>query len=261
MGARILILDDDESARKKVVNILRAEKYDVTSVENGEAAIEKLSTEEIDLVLLEIQISGMDGIDVLKKAEETSPDTQVVVLTGHGTLETAIEALRHNVYDYLLKPPKKQELLSSVAGGLAQRDETKRKRMLIGQIEDSLVALKNAEGITALPKPKRQVIALPEDVSLDLARREMWRGAKKERLTPTEGKLLEIFVTNWGRVLSHSNLVFLVQGYEVPDWEAPEVLRPLISRLRRKLSSFPRGEKWITSVRGIGYVFDAETPE
>ncbi len=261
MGARILIVDDDEATRKSLTEILRYEKYDVLSADAGETAVEALVSNEIDLMLLDIRMVGMDGIEVLKKAKEISPDTQVVMLTGHGSMETAIEALRYEAHDYLLKPPSRQEVLSSVASGLAQRDETKRKRMLLGQIEDSVVQLKDVEGITAPPKPKRQVVPLPEGVSLDLARREMWRGPTKERLTPTEGKLLEIFVTNWGRVMSHSNLVFLVQGYEVPEWEAPVFLRPLISRLRRKLSSFPRGEKWISSVRGIGYVFDAEIPD
>ena len=261
MGARILIVDDDEATRKSLTEILRYEKYDVLSADAGETAVEALVSNEIDLMLLDIRMVGMDGIEVLKKAKEISPDTQVVMLTGHGSMETAIEALRYEAHDYLLNPPSRQEVLSSVARGLAQRDETKRKRMLLGQIEDSVVQLKDVEGITAPPKPKRQVVPLPEGVSLDLARREMWRGPTKERLTPTEGKLLEIFVTNWGRVMSHSNLVFLVQGYEVPEWEAPVFLRPLISRLRRKLSSFPRGEKWISSVRGIGYVFDAEIPD
>ena len=261
MGAKILVVDGDKNTRKSVTEILRYEKYEVLTVEDGQAAIEILAADEIDIMLLDIRLLGMDGIQILKKARTLSPDTQVIMLTGHGSMESAIEAFRNEAHDYLQKPPNGQEILSSVASGLAKRDESKRKRMLLGQIEDSIVQLKDAEGITAPPKPKWQVVALPEGVSLDLARREMWRGSSKERLTPTEGKLLEIFVTNWGRVMPHGDLVFLVQGYEVPEWEAPEVLRPLISRLRRKLSSFPRGEKWITSVRGIGYVFDAEVPE
>ncbi len=261
MGTKILVVDDDEITRKSLSEILRTENYDVLTAGDGQAAIDTLAEGDIDLMLLDIRMPDIDGIQVLKKAGDVSPDTQVIMLTGHGSMETAIEAFRHEAHDFLQKPPSRQEVLSSVASGLAQRDESKRKRMLLGQIEDSVIQLKDVEGITAPPKPKRQVVPLPEGVSLDLARREIWRGPTRERLTPTEGKLLEIFVTNWGRVLSHGDLVFLVQGYEVPEWEAPEVLRPLISRLRRKLSSFPRGEKWISSVRGIGYVFDAEVPE
>lgn len=260
MSVNIIIVDDDEITRKSLSEILRHEGYEVATVDDGKVAIEMLEEEEIDLMLLDIRMPGMDGIEVMRRVEEISPDTQIVMLTGHGTMETAIEALRHEAHDYLLKPPSRQEILSSVASGLARRDEEKRKRILLGQIENSLQQLKDVEGITAPPKPKRQVIALPDGVTLDLARREMWRGSNKERLTPTEGRLLEVFVTNWGRVLSHGELVFFVQGYEVAEWEAPEVLRPLISRLRRKLGVFPNGEKWISSVRGTGYVFDAEKP-
>ncbi|MFN2150077.1 MAG: winged helix-turn-helix domain-containing protein, partial [Anaerolineales bacterium] len=84
----------------------------------------------------------------------------------------------------------------------------------------------------------------------------IWRGNERVTLTPTEGKLLKVLLENKGRVMSHRDLVFLVQGYEITDWEAPEVLRPLVSRLRRKLSAFPDGENWIVNVRGTGYVFD-----
>lgn len=112
-------------------------------------------------------------------------------------------------------------------------------------------------GFTGKPKSRQQVISLPDGVSLDLPRREMWRGAEKERLTPTEAQLLKIFVTNWGRVIPHLELVFLL---EVSDAEAPEILRPLVSQLRRKLDTFPQGAKWITSVRGVGYVFDVDVP-
>ena len=70
--------------------------------------------------------------------------------------------------------------------------------------------------------------------------------------------MLKVLLDNRGRVLSHRELVQLVQGYEVAEWEAPEVLRPLVSRLRQKLSKFPGGKSWINNVRGTGYVFELE---
>jgi two-component system KDP operon response regulator KdpE len=76
------------------------------------------------------------------------------------------------------------------------------------------------------------------------------------KLTPTEAKLLKVLLENRGRVLTHRELVLLVQGYEVTDWEAPEVLRPLVSRLRQKLNNFQEGESWIVNVRGTGYVLE-----
>jgi two-component system KDP operon response regulator KdpE len=100
------------------------------------------------------------------------------------------------------------------------------------------------------------VITLPQGIMVDLERREMWRGGERAHLTPTEGKLLSVFLENRGRVMSHKEIVFLVQGYETTEWEAPEVLRPMISRLRKKLSTFPDVDEWIENVRGTGYVFD-----
>ncbi|OQY27003.1 MAG: hypothetical protein B6243_13475, partial [Anaerolineaceae bacterium 4572_5.2] len=74
----------------------------------------------------------------------------------------------------------------------------------------------------------------------------------------TEGKLLSVFLENRGRVMTHNEIVFLVQGFETTEWEAPEVLRPMISRLRKKLAIFPGMEDWVSNVRGTGYVFDAK---
>ena len=116
--------------------------------------------------------------------------------------------------------------------------------------------LRDVEGVTQSASSGKRVITFPDGVMIDLARREIWRGNEKASLTPTEGKLLKVLMENQGRVMSHRELVFLVQGYEVTDWEAPEVLRPLVSRLRRKLTKFPGGDDWIANVRGTGYVFE-----
>jgi DNA-binding response OmpR family regulator len=128
--------------------------------------------------------------------------------------------------------------------------------LLLDQLETSLQQLKDVEGLSQANVVGQRVVNLPDGVMVDLARREIWRGNERVTLTPTEGKLLKVLFENKGRVMSHKDLVFLVQGYEITDWEAPEVLRPLVSRLRRKLSTFPNGEDWIVNVRGTGYVFD-----
>jgi DNA-binding response OmpR family regulator len=178
------------------------------------------------------------------------------LLTGHGSLESAIEALRQGAHDYLLKPAPSSEILSSVARGIARRAEQQHRRMLLEQIDSSIRRLKDVEGLDAAPMAHQQTISLDDGVMIDLSRREIWRGNQRVSLTPTEGKLMKVLLENRGRVLTHRELVMLVQGYETSDWEAPEVLRPLVSRLRRKLSVFPDGEKWIVNVRGTGYVFE-----
>ncbi|MEA3349925.1 MAG: response regulator transcription factor, partial [Chloroflexota bacterium] len=243
--------------RVSVSNILEAEGYDVLTAENGTEALNILEEKEVDLILLDIRMLGMDGVEVMRKAEKNSPDTRVILLTGHGSMESTIAALRHKAHAYLLKPISSQGLLSNVASAFALINEEKQKRILLRQLESSLQQLKDVEGASELAKSQARIIPLPDGVQADLARRELWRGNDKVSLTPSEGKLMEAFIENWGRVMTHTELVTLVQGYEVDKDEAPEVLRPLISRLRRKLSKFPDGDKWIVSIRGTGYVFDA----
>lgn len=260
MSNTILIADDDNSTRKSMQKILKGEDYKVIAVESGQEALDTLDEEEIGLMIIAVDLPVKDGFEILGQVKDLSPDTQVILTTDDATVEDAVEALRMRAHDYLNKSVDSQELLSSVASGIAHLEEEKRKEMVFGQLENSLKQLKEIEGITRIQKAHDRVIQLPEGTSVDFARREMWRGNDSVRLTPTEGKLLEVFVNNWGRVMTHNELVFLVQGYEVAEWEAPMVLRPLISRLRKKLETFPNGRAWISSVRGTGYTFDPDRP-
>jgi DNA-binding response OmpR family regulator len=256
MKSRILIVDDEENIRSSLEGILRLEGYEAHSVESGEAALSLLQKGAFDLVLLDLKMPGMDGIDVLRTITKISPETKVILLTGHGSLESAIDALRLGAQDYILKPASSSEILSSVARALASRVEQQQKRMLLEQIDISIQRLKDVEGIEPRAGPEQQTVTLDNGLVIDLARREIWRGNQRASLTPTEGKLMRVLIENRGRVMAHRELVLLVQGYETTDWEAPEVLRPLVSRLRRKLAIFPNGEHWISNVRGTGYVFD-----
>ena len=258
MTAMILIVDDEKTARKSLADILRLEGYNVVAVDNGDAALSLLSEQEINLMLLDIRMPGMSGVEVMRKAAEISPSTQIIMLTAHGSMDSAIESLRYGAHDYLLKPSSPQEILSSVSGALARHADGQHKRLLLQQMETSLQQLKDAEGLDQSSNAGQRLVSLPNGVMVDLARREMWRGTVRVTLTPTEGKLLKVLIENTGSVMTHRDLVFLVQGYETTDWEAPEVLRPLISRLRRKLSPFPNGEKWISNIRGTGYVFNVD---
>jgi DNA-binding response OmpR family regulator len=256
MKGKILIVDDEEALRESLKEILRIEGYDILTADTGEAALDLLRQEEVDLILLDLKMPGMDGMEAFQSASRIAPDTRIVLLTAHGSLESAIEALRLGAHDYILKPASTRTILNSLARGLARRSEQQHRRMLLEQLDASLQRLKDMEGVEAGPAIDQSILALDDGVMMDFGRREIWRGNQKITLTPTEARLMKILLENRGRVLTHRELVFLVQGYETSDWEAPEVLRPLVSRLRRKLSAFPSGEKWIVNVRGTGYVFE-----
>lgn len=256
MSANLLVVDDEKAVRDSLEDILELENYSVDAVGSGEDALEALTEQDYDLLLLDIKMPGISGIEVMRQSRRQAPETKVIILTGHGSLESAIEALRSGASDYILKPYHSEDILSSIGRALSEKAEKQRKEMLIEQLESSLDQLKDVEGITTPDVPARRVITLPEGIMVDLERREMWRGGERAHLTPTEGKLLSVFLENKGRVMSHKEIVFMVQGYETSEWEAPEVLRPMISRLRKKLGTFPGVDEWIQNVRGTGYVFD-----
>jgi len=255
MAAKILIVDDDAGVRESLEELLRLEDYQADSSGSGEDALEVLS-EGFDLVLLDIKMPGIDGVEVMHEIRKYYPDTRIIIITGYGSLESAIDAIRSGAQDYMLKPYTAEDILLSINKALSEKESRTRKEILIEQLESSLDQLKDVEGIRTEELPARRVVNLPRGITVDLERREMWRGADRVRLTPTESKLLSIFLENRGRVMNHQEIVFLVQGFEILEWEAPEVLRPMISRLRKKLALFPGVEEWVSNVRGTGYLFD-----
>jgi DNA-binding response OmpR family regulator len=258
MKGRILVVDDEEVARLSLAEILRLEGYQVSAVESGQAALDVLGGDNFDLMILDLKMPGMSGIEVMHAARQLAPELQIILLTAHGSLESAIEAMRNEVHDYILKPVDQGDLLKSISKAMTRLAELRHRRLLLHQMESSIQQLKGVEGMLSLKKiADQRSISLAGGVMIDLARRELWRGSDRVNLTPAEGALMRVLLENRGRVLTHRELVSLVQGYDTSDFEAPEVLRPLVSRLRRKLMVFG-GEGWIINVRGTGYVLQDE---
>jgi DNA-binding response OmpR family regulator len=233
----ILVVDDEPIARQSLSDILRLEGYHVTAVPNGESAVDHIRKYAVDLIMLDLKMPGMNGLDVVQVVNQVSPDTQIVLLTAFGSMESAVEALRQRVHDYLLKPASPNQILESVRKGLERREAKLNQRA-----EDEEV----------------QVFVTKDGTEVDLLRRVITRGEVSESLTPAEGHLLKVFLENIGKVFSHRDLVLLVQGYDVSQREAQEILRPLVSRLRHKLTAFPGLYERINSVRGTGYVYEPE---
>ena len=253
---KILVVDDEETMRRSLADILRLEGYLVQAVSSGEAALDILRKDPFDVMLLDLKMPGMDGLEVLRTASRIAPETMVILLTAHGSLESAIEAVRFQAHDYLVKPATTQQILNSVTKAIGRREDLMHKR----SFDEQRGAYYSGQR-TGMREIQPRMFPLANDVMVDLARREIWRGGAsseggKVKLTPTEAKLLKVLLENRGRVLTHRELVLLVQGYEVTDWEAPEVLRPLVSRLRQKLNNFQEGASWIVNVRGTGYVLE-----
>ena len=111
MSARILVADDEDSLRWVLEKGLHQAGYEVTAVKDGAAAVRAVEAEPFDLVLLDVRMPGMDGLTALGKMRELRPTASIVVMTAHGTMETAIQAMQRGAYDYLTKPFDLDEVL------------------------------------------------------------------------------------------------------------------------------------------------------
>lgn len=111
---RILIIDDEKAIRNTLREILEYEKFTVEEAADGVEGIKKVEETKPDLVLCDIKMAKMDGMEVLAKIQESHPDLPVVMISGHGTIETAVEALKKGAYDYIPKPPDLNRLLVTV---------------------------------------------------------------------------------------------------------------------------------------------------
>ena len=103
-GIRVLIVDDEERFRATTTAILKKRGFDVTAVGSGLEAIEEIGNREFDVVILDVKMPGMDGNEALRKIKNIKPELEVIMLTGHGTPDSALAGLKEGVFDYLAKP-------------------------------------------------------------------------------------------------------------------------------------------------------------
>jgi len=244
MKSNILVVDDEPVARQSLSEILRLEGYAVNSVPNGQAAVEYVRTHPVEVMVVDLRMPGMDGLEVIQVVNQISPETEVILLTAFGTTESAIQALRLRVHDYLLKPAPPSQVVNSVKKGLSRREARLKAR------GGTAVTMDVEEGAVEF--------SLKDGTHIDLSRRQIRKKDQIIHLTPAEGRLLRVLIENPGRVYSHRELVLLVQGYDTSQREAPEILRPLVSRLRHKLEAFPSLSDKIVSVRGTGYLYEGD---
>ena len=122
MSKRILIVDDEESIRSSLERLLSYEKYKALTAADGAAALDLAANERIDIVLLDIKMPGMDGLEVLGKLKELRPDLPVIIISGHGTIATAVDATKLGAFDFLEKPIDMERLLLTVRNGINQAD-------------------------------------------------------------------------------------------------------------------------------------------
>jgi two-component system nitrogen regulation response regulator NtrX len=121
-SARILVVDDEPGIRQALRQMLEYEGYQVRDAKDGPSALAAYSEEPADLVLLDIKMAPMDGLDVLDRLRAKDPDVVVVIISGHGSVETAVEALKRGAFDFLEKPPDRGVVLKRISNALAERE-------------------------------------------------------------------------------------------------------------------------------------------
>lgn len=264
---RLLLVDDDGVNRYTVSKALQRAGYVVTEVGNGESALERFAAGDFDLVLSEIDLPGIGGIELLQGIKRQSPDAIVVLMTEDASIETAVQALRFGAKDYLVKPCSSEDIRESVERGIESARSLRRRRRLLDTIERTVSDLSRevadaTSGRTPgasdpIPTPRERLSPRGNAITLGpLAvlpgKYQIVAGEKSVSLTPTEFDLLLYLAAHRGRVVSCHELVREVRGYVTDETEAREVIRPHVSNLRRKLKGLGDIEL-IVNVRGIGY--------
>jgi DNA-binding response OmpR family regulator len=239
-AARILVVDDDQVARLLLSKVLDMGGYETVVVDSGIKALEEFSKRFYDLMILDLEMPGMKGMELLEKLQTVHPDLRVIILTAYGSMDSAIQALRYKVDDYMLKPASPRDILKSVQRVLSQKP-----------IEMTEIPQEHTAFI-----PKVKVIQPTKSTQIDFDKGTINDSLNVINLTRTETKILAYLVENQNRVVSHSDLIEVAQGYHLETNEAAKILRPVICRLKQKLAQIENGEKWIQNVRGVGYLFE-----
>lgn len=270
--AHILVVDDEGANRYSVSKTLQRVGYVVNEAASGEEALDFVDGQEYDVVLSDIRMQGIDGVELLRRIKEQSPDAIVILMTGYASLGTAVEALRLGAHDYLIKPSSSQDIRQSVSRGIERSRNLRRRRRLLETIKNDVFELTRADRDAAnaafdasppddlgqdiyngiVPEPNTNSMQLGP-LTVHTGRYQISIDDKPIDLTPTEFDLLLYLAAHRGRVVPCHELVREVRGYTVDEAEAREVIRPHVSNLRRKLKEAGQEEDLIVNVRGIGY--------
>ena len=269
--ALILVVDDEGAIRYSVSKTLERVGYRVITASSGEEAIELMEQQDFDVVLTDIRMPGISGVDLLAMIREKTTDIVVILMTGYASLGTAVESLRLGAHDYLIKPSSSEDIRESVRRGMERSVNLRRRRELLATIRSNVNELSTTPIVpqldNAIQQPPmrdmQQYNSTPSPSTpntMQLGSLTIYPGRYQISvedtlidLTPTEFDLLLYLAAHRGRVVPCSELVREVRGYSVDEREAREVIRPHVSNLRRKLKDVGQDPNILVNVRGIGY--------
>ncbi|HHY99176.1 MAG TPA: response regulator [Firmicutes bacterium] len=220
-GAKILVVDDEAQIRRLLNVALTAHGYQVEEANCGQDAIARAATAHPDLVVLDLGLPDMEGLEVIKRVREWS-QIPILILSVRGREEDKINALDAGADDYITKPFGMGELLARIR-----------------------VAMRH------VAKPEDEPIISVGDLTIDLSKRLVTMKGQEVKLTPIEYDILKTLASYAGRVITHRQLLRLVWG---PEYEMEtHYLRVYIGQLRRKIEPDPARPKYIVTEPGVGY--------
>lgn len=198
MTPRILIVDDERSIRRTLRDILEMEKYEVDEAEDGLTCLVKVKQDKFDVIILDIKMPKMDGMDVMDRLAEVAPDLPVIMISGHGDIDTAVEAVKKGAFDFISKPPDLNRLLITVRNALDKSTLVVQKKTLQKRIKKSAKASKIVGSSTEInvlkqtiekvaPTDARVLVQGPNGTGKELVARWM-----HERSSRKDGPIVEV---------------------------------------------------------------------
>jgi len=259
-SGNVLIIDDELSLRNTLTRILERAGCRTTDAANGQEATLKLTDCSFDLVILDIHLPDKDGIQVLSEIRTNCPRIPVIMLTGHGSLDSAVESMRLGAVDYLQKPIDPEILVARVRMVLDEQRFERRKEEIRTQIialQSELRDLESASGAgesTARPLPaaverfiKRGALVL--DVQ---ARRATFQD-RVLNIPPASFGYLVVLAKYSPEAVEYRKLVTEAQDYQVESLEARELAKWHVHVLRNAIEADPQNPRYLINLRGQGY--------
>ncbi|MFC3574008.1 response regulator [Streptomyces yaanensis] len=224
---RVLVVEDDPQLVRALVINLQARKYGVDAAPDGATALRLAAARQPDVVMLDLGLPDMDGIEVIKALRGWTR-VPVLVLSARQGSDEKVAALDAGADDYITKPFNMNELLARLRAAVRRTEDT--------------------------PLVPETTLVETGDFSIDLFAKKVVRGGRDVRLTPTEWHLLEILVTNPGRLITQKHLLQEVWG--VSQSSKTNYLRVYMAQLRRKLETDPAHPRYLITEPGMGYRFE-----
>lgn len=224
---RVLVVDDEPTVREVVVGYLRRDGHDVSEAADGPNALRLLDAEEFDLVVLDMMLPGVNGLDILRHVRSAG-DMPVIMLTARSEESDRVAGLELGADDYVVKPFSPRELAARVNGVLRR----------------------------AAPKPPAAADRLEFDgLVIDQRSREVVLAGDLVELTPKEFDVLAHLAAAPRQVFSRADLLRDV-WQSSPEWQDPATVTVHVRRIRNKIEPDPENPRWITTVWGVGYRFE-----